>query len=77
MFQILLVMLLLLIVMLFLFSLKIYFMLDGFSHKLMEIDARLLKIEKEYFELKAKVDHMDTSFKMTMQKLNSLFRSDK
>ncbi|WP_457567930.1 hypothetical protein [Desulfurobacterium sp.] len=77
MFQILLILLLLLIIMLFLFSLKIYFMLDGFSHKLMEIDARLLKMEKEYFELKAKVDHLDASFKMTMQKLNSLFRSDR
>ncbi len=77
MFQILLVMLLLLIIMLFLFSLKIYFMLDGFSHKLMEIDTRLLKIEKEYFELKARLDHMDTSFKTMMQRLNNLFRSDK
>ncbi|SNR72195.1 hypothetical protein [Desulfurobacterium atlanticum] len=72
MFQLLLVSLLILIVMLFLFSLKLYFLIDGFSTKLKEIDTRLLKIEKEHFEVKTRLEQMDNQFKMTLQKLKQL-----
>jgi len=55
--------------MLFLFSLKLYFLIDGFSAKLKEIDTRLLKLEKEHFEIKTRLEQMDNRFKMTLQKL--------
>jgi len=63
--------------MLFLFSLKIFFILEGFSGKLKDIDARVVKLEKEYFQLKTKFNQIESRFKMMVNQLSNLNNREK
>ncbi len=69
MVQFALIFILIVAVLLFVFSLKLHFMLTEVSFKLEELDSRLVKAEKEIYDLKAKVDRLESSLKMALKRL--------